>query len=349
MGKDMVSRITLDKKLQEKSTNVNLVRFFAAIGVLAAHAHVLSDGSQDWLYRLTGVTWGALAVGFFFFVSGLYVSKSLVRCQKGGRYFAARIQRLIPLLAVVVLITVFILGPCMSVLETGEYFRNVSTWKYIANICLIPVKTLPGVFQDGNLQAAVNGSLWTLPVEFACYVALFIAYKCRLLQGNKKAVWGFGIAAVSVVSYWIGSRMSSSIILSAAQAVILFFMGVFCYVLKDTLILDIRMGMLAVLGWIVFGRLGIPFWGNILFLPVIITVFLIGTRQILPRASRLGNLSYAVYLTAFPVQQTVIAMNGGRMDPYWNMLFSIPVVMAVSYALCRLEKWFFSRKEKAKI
>lgn len=346
MGSDVGNKMTLNEKMQEKSTNVNLIRFFAAAGVLVSHAHVLSDGSQDWLCRLTGVTWGALAVGFFFFVSGLYVSKSLVRCQKGSKYFAARIKRLIPLLAVVILVTVFLLGPWMSTLGAGEYFRNVSTWKYLANIFLIPVHNLPGVFETGNISSTVNGSLWTLPVEFLCYMILFAAFKMKLLQKDKKAIWGFGIMLVSIVSYWLGNRLSSSMILSASQAVILFFMGAFYYVIKDMLVLDVRMGVLAILGWTAFSCLGISFFGNILFLPVIITVFLIGTKQVFPRASELGNLSYAIYLTAFPVQQIVIAMNGGMMDPYGNMVLSIPFVMVISYGLYGLENIFLNRKRK---
>jgi len=349
MDNGIINKITLNEKMQEKSTNVNLVRFFAAVGVLAAHAHVLSDGSRDWLCRLTGVTWGALAVGFFFFVSGLYVSKSLVRCRKGSKYFAARIKRLIPLLAVVILVTVFLLGPCMSTLGPGGYFRDVSTWKYLMNIFLIPVHNLPGVFETGNLSSTVNGSLWTLPVEFLCYIILYAAYKMKLLQKDKKMIWGVGIILVSVVSYWLGNRVSSSIILSASQAVILFFMGVFYYVIKDTLVLDARMGILAILGWAAFSCLGIPFFGNILFLPVIITVLLIGTKQILPRASELGNLSYAIYLTAFLVQQVVIAMNGGAMNPYWNMVLSIPFVIVISYGLYCLENLFLNRKRKGKM
>ena len=345
MGSDMANKITLDEKIQEKSTNVNLVRFFAAVGVLAAHAHVLADGSQDWLCRLTGVTWGALAVCYFFFVSGLYVSKSLVRCRKGTRYFAARIKRLIPPLAVVVLVTAFILGTCMSTLEPGEYFRNAGTWKYLANICLIPVHNLPGVFENGNISSTVNGSLWTLSLEFLCYIILFLAYKIKLLQSDKCVIWGAGLAAVSIAAYWIGSRMSSSMILSAAQAVILFFMGAFYYVRKDKLVLDIRIGIAAFAGWLVFVWLKLPFFGNILFLPVIITVFLIGTRQVLPKVSQLGDLSYAIYLTAFPVQQIVIAKSGGRMNPYLNMLLSIPAVLFISYGLCCLEKVFLNRKK----
>lgn len=346
MGKDRVNKITLDEKIREKSTNINTVRFIAAIGVLVAHAHILADGSQDWLCRLTGVTWGALAVGFFFFVSGFYVSKSLMRCQKGKIYFAARIKRLIPPLAVVILVTTFIMGPCMSSLGIKEYFRNVGTWKYLANICLIPVHNLPGVFESGNISSTVNGSLWTLPLEFICYIILFVAYKIKLLRSDRYVIWLVGIALVSIAAYWIGCEMSSSIILSAAQAVILFFLGVFCYVRKDKLVLDIRLGIVAVVGWSAFVWLKLPFFGNILFLPVIITTFLIGTRQVLPKVSQLGDLSYAVYLTAFPVQQIVIAMSGGKMNPYLNMICSIPAVIILSCGLYFVEQVLLCKKGK---
>lgn len=335
---------TLGEKIQEKSTNINMVRFFAAIGVLAAHAHILSDGSQDWLCRLTGVTWGSLAVCFFFFVSGLYVSKSLEKCQKGSKYFVSRIKRLIPPLAMVILVTVFIMGPCMSSLGFKEYFGNAGTWKYLANICLIPVHDLPGVFKSGNILSTVNGSLWTLPLEFICYIILFFAYKLKLLQKDKSVIWGFGIAVVSVASYWLGNRMSSSVILSAAQAVILFFMGVFYYVRRDRLYLDIRIGFLAILGWAAFCCLRIPFFGNILFLPAMITIFFLGTKQRLPKASQLGNLSYAIYLTAFPIQQISIEICGGTMSPYLNMLLCIPAVIIVSYGLYFCEQMLLRRE-----
>ena len=333
-----MERITLRDKIQQKSTNIEFFRFIAALGVLAAHAHVLSDGSSDWLYHLTGVTWGGLAVCYFFFVSGLYVSKSLIKCRKGSRYFAARIKRLIPPLAVVVFVTVLILGPCITILEPGEYFRNTATWKYLANICLIPVHTLPGVFVSGNLSSTVNGSLWTLPLEFLCYVILFVMYKLGLMRKERRAIWGTGIAVVSILSYWTGSRMSSSVILSAAQAVILFFMGAFYYLIKDDLIISRRVGVAAVFGWVVVSWLKLSFFGNVLFLPVIITVFLIGTKQMKSRLSDLGKLSYAIYLTAFLVQQMMIEMCGGTMSPYLNMVVSIPAVIIVSCGLYLLER-----------
>ena len=87
--------------------------------------------------------------------------------------------------------------------------------------------------------------------------------------------------------------------------------------------------------------MGVSFWGNALFLPILIVTFLIGTKQILHRVSKIGNLSYAMYLTAFPVQQTVISLNGGAMSPYLNIVLSIPVVLALAYGVCWVEKRYF--------
>lgn len=339
----VVKKRTLDEKIEGRSTNINMVRFLAAIGVLVAHAHTLADGSMDLLYQLTGVTWGSLAVSFFFFVSGLYVTKSLtVKKLSGRKYIFSRIRRIIPPLAVVILASVFILGPCMSTLGGGAYFGNINTWKYLLNICLIPVHNLPGVFERGNLLSTVNGSLWTLPVEFLCYLFLYVLYKTRFLEKN--IVFGVGLLIIGIVSYGIGCKASSSVILSAAQAVICFFMGVWYYINKDKLVLDIRFGMMAVIGWFLFSWMKLSFWGNILFLPVIIVTFLIGTKQVLYRSSQIGNLSYAMYLTAFPVQQMVISLSGGDMNPYLNIVLSIPIVLVLAYGIWWLEKLFLYYK-----
>lgn len=335
----VIKKATLGEKIEERSTNINLVRFLAAIGVLVSHAHILADGSEDLLYRLTGVTWGSLAVCFFFFVSGLYVTKSLtVKKLSGRKYIFSRIKRIIPPLAVVILASVFFLGPCMSTLGSGAYFGNINTWKYLLNICLIPVHNLPGVFERGNLLSTVNGSLWTLPVEFLCYVFLYVLYKMKFLKKEKNIIFGAGLLISCVVFYWIGCKVSSSVILSAAQAVVLFFMGGWYYLNKEKMIFDIRFGLAAAIGWFLFSWIKLSFWGNILFLPVIIVTFLIGTKQILHQGSKIGNLSYVMYLTAFPVQQTVISLNGGAMSPYLNIVFSIPIVLILAYVVCWVEK-----------
>ena len=332
----------IEKNIEGKSTNINMVRFFAAIGVLISHAHALSDGSVDWLGRVVGVTWGSVAVSFFFFVSGFYISKSLtIKNLSGKEYIFLRIRRIIPSLAIVVFASIFFLGSCLTTLKADIYFRNMNTWKYLLNICLIPVHELPGVFKNGNLLSTVNGSLWTLPVEFLCYLLLYLLYKIKFLEKSRRAIMNCCILIASVVLYYIGLCFSSSIILSTAQAIVLFFAGVLYYVNKDKIFLDIRLGIFAIIGWILCGRMGVSFWGNALFLPILIVTFLIGTKQILHRVSKIGNLSYAMYLTAFPVQQTVISLNGGAMSPYLNIVLSIPVVLALAYGVCWVEKRYF--------
>ena len=98
----------IEKNIEGKSTNINMVRFFAAIGVLISHAHALSDGSVDWLGRVVGVTWGSVAVSFFFFVSGFYISKSLtIKNLSGKEYIFLRIRRIIPPLPIVVFASIF--------------------------------------------------------------------------------------------------------------------------------------------------------------------------------------------------------------------------------------------------
>ena len=44
------------------------------------------------------------------------------------------------------------------------------------NAVLVLVHPLPGVFASNPYPDVVNGALWTLPVEYACYVLCFVVF-----------------------------------------------------------------------------------------------------------------------------------------------------------------------------
>ncbi len=65
-----------------------------------------------------------------------------------------------------------------------DFFVSTDFFKYCLNFILIPVHNLPGVFTNNIYPGVINGPLWTLPLEFVCYIILLIAYKLNLV--NKK-------------------------------------------------------------------------------------------------------------------------------------------------------------------
>ena len=128
----------------------------------------------------------------FFAISGFLVTASLLK-RGLVDYTISRALRIYPALAVCVFATVFILGPALTRLSLSEYFSHPTTWNFLTNALLFMnmVWTLPGVFES-NVLPAVNGSLWTLPVEVSLLSVTRRTRLCRLQA--QQAHWLTGLS-----------------------------------------------------------------------------------------------------------------------------------------------------------
>ena len=110
----------------------------------------------------------------FFALSGFLVTGSLMRSQKLQTFIGLRVIRLIPALAVEVVLSALILGPLLTIFELKDYFGSVHFRTYFLNIVGEIHYILPGVFNFNPLPKVVNSQLWTIPYEFYCYLALTV-------------------------------------------------------------------------------------------------------------------------------------------------------------------------------
>lgn len=120
----------------------------------------------------TWTTFGGLGVAMFFSISGYLIAISWMRDPHLGRFAVRRLLRILPGLVVVVAFCALVLGPWMSTVPPAEYYWHPGVWAYFRNILFSPVYSLPGVFGANPYPHAVNGSLWTLPLEFFLYFAM---------------------------------------------------------------------------------------------------------------------------------------------------------------------------------
>ena len=77
-------------------------------------------------------------------------------------------------------ISVFIVGPIFTTLPLENYFSDPLIKVYLKNIVFYINYNLPGVFVDNIYPNAINGSLWSLPVEVFMYImlpAIFIIFR----------------------------------------------------------------------------------------------------------------------------------------------------------------------------
>ena len=149
--------------------NFDAVRLLAAAVVIFGHAHPLTNTPSP---ALLGNSVQALAVKIFFVISGYLIFTSWTLEPSLPRYLRKRSLRIFPALIAICLVSALLLGPALTTLPLGDYFSSPGTYYYFKNALLSPVYDLPGLFQDNTYPVAVNGSLWSLPVEFAMYLAL---------------------------------------------------------------------------------------------------------------------------------------------------------------------------------
>lgn len=117
---------TLGIIMEPGRNNFGLLRLAAAGSVVVSHAFYVAtgDGSAQPLTGLTRYNLGQHAVHVFFVLSGLLVAGSLDRAPSLTAFVLARATRIIPGLAVCVLVTAFFLGPLVSTLPLMDYFNS---------------------------------------------------------------------------------------------------------------------------------------------------------------------------------------------------------------------------------
>src|SRR5689334_15260083 len=119
------------------------LRLFAALLVIVGHAFRLT-GEAGVMFAGAGVA--TTGVKIFFVISGYLVAQSWLRDPDARRFLQRRLLRIVPGLAAVVLVTVFVLGPLLSTLPAAAYFADPRTWTYLANLAFYPADALPGLF-----------------------------------------------------------------------------------------------------------------------------------------------------------------------------------------------------------
>ncbi len=292
-----------------RDNNLNLIRLLAAICVLVSHAFpiTLGTGTPEPFADVIGLKLGEIAVAVFFVISGFLITRSYATTPDPAAFLAARALRLIPALLVVLILTALILGPLTTDRSFPTYLADPAVGGYIAgNASLAFVRyTLPGVFEANPNAGVVNGSLWTLFHEAACYVAVLAFGLAGALRSRPRAmvlVVGTGAAIVLVLA---SAQHLPLKLVTLATLAIPFLIGGLFYAGRAAV--PLRWDGLAVLIAATILSHGTP-----PFLAVFVVTLAYATLILAFRARWRGraltlkdDLSYGVYLYAYPVQQTV--------------------------------------------
>lgn len=313
-----------------QKNSFDLLRLFAAALVLYSHQYALLGLAEPELFGWT--TLGGVGVSIFFFLSGLLVWSSWARDPDLKRFFVRRSLRIFPALWLVVLLSVLVLGPLLSKFFVSDYFTSSETWRYLSTALLVVRWGVPGVFSENPYPAVINGSLWTLPVEFFCYVS--VALIGWLALGRKNWLMAMSLF-IAVLAAAFGQLVLGSRFVSHLEMVAFFWWGVvYGYVSErprsEYLGWAVSLG-LVFLAFLLLGLRGTERAGML-----VVAAAMVITAQRTSLGSRLtdhlGDLSYGMYIFAFPVQQIVVEQGRGRGWTFATYLcLSFLVTSALAY------------------
>jgi peptidoglycan/LPS O-acetylase OafA/YrhL len=336
------------------SNNFDCLRLAAALAVLVSHQHALWGLPEPGLAGVHSL--GGMGVLVFFSISGFLVAQSWASDPHVGRFAARRLLRLWPGLAVAVLACALLLGPAVSQLPWRDYFADPLVPRYLKNLYFGFRDGLPLRFEGSALPEAVNGSLWTLPLEFKCYVVLAVLGSTGLLRPRWRravATVTLGVAAVYMVLPADGLPWPQLQSWVPAQRHYLLEFGLFFFagVLLHSIRLDAMkrrslIGLLAI-SWLVAAAAwaaGLGLLAVWVALPCTVLVVGLASTPGLRQAGRFGDLSYGIYIYAFPVQQTVVWLYKDRIN--WSE--SLLLVLALTLVLAAAS-WHMVEKQALKL
>lgn len=307
-----------------RQNNFDFLRLFAAMLVIYGHAYFFT-GFPVPVFAANSVS--TVAVKVFFIISGYLVAQSWMNDPCLYRFLVRRSLRIFPALIVVVLCTTFVLGPVLTTVPLGAYFGNPATWNYLSNALLHVTYYLPGLFATNPHSAAVNGSLWTLPAEFAMYLITPLVLRSVGLISTAKAAFVFLAFCIALTSLYLLHSLPQHNAIVIYSLEFWSWLGVAPYFVIGSAyaycsaerILNVYVAFLGLLGLGVLDASGLSSEGGLmLVLPYVTLSFGASSARALACLSRFGDMSYGVYLYGFVVQQTIIALFGATMGPWAN-------------------------------
>lgn len=320
--------------------NFDFMRLTAALMVLVQHQFDLMHQTVSSPFP---IGYGELGVAIFFTISGFLVVQSWIADPHIIRFMEKRFLRIWPGLLVATCLAALVLGPTITTLGWQEYFSSELTLRYFRNLRLDIQYLLPGVFAANPYPNAVNGSLWTIPLEVKWYGLLLIGGVLRLFK-YRWIILSLTIL-VAVYQFGIYHAETNPEPNYTRQFGLYFLYGICMYLLmnfweqnfiKGVIITSIISGL-----FLMAGHSAIALWTLLPFV-----VISLGSKSVpvINRFGRFGDLSYGIYIYAFPMQQLMIWINRGRYSLTVCLIGTI-----VSTLLFAFVSWHLVEKQALKL
>jgi len=340
--------VTLGALTENRNNNFQLLRLFAATCVVYFHCFAVTNHwTEEPLWRVAhDWDFGTVGVEIFFVISGFLVTKSWQQRAHLPSFLGARLLRIYPALVLAVIVTI-ILGGISSRLTWSEFLSNPMTidfaWHTASGWNLRD--ELPGAFATNPYPRAVNGSLWTLPVEIRLYVAVALTGLTGLMV-SRRPFLALTMVVLTVAVIWPNVLLFAPDDAAIGRVVPLFALGAIIWIGRHWIPVSLPLALIALIA-VSANPAGLG--RGVLFGPLFsyaVIVIAVHPRLQLPVFNRLGDYSYGIYVYAFPIQQTLVERHPG-MTPGELFALAMPIVVAIAMSSWHgIEKPALSLKSK---
>jgi peptidoglycan/LPS O-acetylase OafA/YrhL len=325
-------------QLDVRTNSLNLIRLALALLVLVAHGFYLSGAGTGPSFQ--GENLGGWAVFGFFTISGYLITASRF-ANPLGRYLVLRVARIYPAFVVCLLVTAGVFAPIAWAAEGRDWSGFLTTPTTPPAYVLEDLALRINAYDVAGTPSAVpypgawNGSLWTLYFEFLCYLLVGLLVCLPIVRRHP---WLLGLAfAVSVLAWatadaWGPGAYPDLVLLARLLPAFLGGALVHVAIRGQPLRTPVALAAITLAATLV---VTVDHWGAQLASPLI-TYALLWLSTVLPSppVARRHDISYGVYIYAFPVQQLLVYAGAHRLG-----LVGYDVLAALATAAVAVVSW----------
>lgn len=331
---------------RDQPNALNFLRLLFAVTVLFCHSWAFGKFTGmplDFMASTVGDAAGN-AVNGFFIISGFLITGSWLSGRNAESYLRARIVRIWPGFAVA-----FIFSALVAALAAGPqwftYLWSIPRQSWFTGLFTLDPFTLerPLSFAQNPYPHTVNGPMWTIRIEFCCYMAVALAGSVGLLR-RRWVVVVFAAFAIAMAAY--EQKILPDVAwLRWARFAAYFSAGTLLYLFRDRIPKS---------GWLALVCVGLLFAtcyvSTYLILPLAGTYLIFYVAYTAPAWLKAfgskNDISYGVYLYGGPLQQLyyAYAVKGVLpMNPWVNFAVVFPLSLGLGWL-----SWLYVEKPAKK-
>lgn len=307
--------MTLGQEFDPRSNALNALRLALAVSVILWHSFPLT--AHEITFPLIGQLAGAVGVDGFFAISGFLITSSWLRHPRIPDYLVARSLRILPGFYVCLVVTAFAIAPIGVAIQGGpakNLLLSTAPIEYVLKNSAVWILQ----FDVGGTPAGVpfprvwDGSLWTLGYELMCYLAV----ACLGLLGLLGRRW---VLPAGMALCWCGLLLCTALGLPRAAAdpvrfAVMFLAGALMHRYRN--VIPARWSLVVLCVVIVMAASLLPDYRLVAAVPLAYAVIASGALTHNARLRLQTDLSYGVYIYAFPVQQLLVICGLGHINPF---------------------------------